>query len=573
MTEDILDWLPTRLLDCTNDAVLVTSAELDPPGPHILYANGAWERQTGYALADVRGHSPRFLQGPETERAPLDRLRECLKAHRPFEGEILNYRADGVPQRIQWRVEPIHDQHGRAIAFGSVQRVIEAASKSSARDGVEVLSELRTLVDDIELDVATARQRVARAAVRLSGAEAGVVEEPEDDDMVYRAVAGRASGLEGLRLPMTGSASGRCFTSTQTLLIDDTLTDERVQLDQKAAAIGFRAGILVPLSQGSHCFGVLKVYADTPHAFTQVDCDFLAILAGLLGGFLYRARAYALESERRRHLVDALPMLVAYVDVNRRYREVNAAYADWFGRPISDFVGRFVWDILGASTYATVRPYMDRALDKGETVTYEETITLPDDREVAISVEYSPEVRADSTVAGCYVLVRDVTKARAADFDYLTGLPNRRRFEGEAVRHLEVAQRYSRPLSLILVDVDDFKQWNDVFGHQIGDRILQNIADLLRSEARATDLVARWGGEEFVILALETEPDGATAFAERIRERIAQTVQPEGEAATLSFGLAAAQGDQPTLTRLMHEADHALYEAKRRGRNCVVPAG
>lgn len=575
MTENPPDWFPRRLLDQVFEAVLITDTRLDPPGPRVLYANPAWERLTGHEFAEVRGQTPPFLQGQETEtpQVPLERLRQCAEDGRGLEDAMTDHRADGTSSRSDWSVEPIHGPGGSIVGLGFLQRPTGLPGEPNTTVARDVIRELQTLIDIEGLDLTRARQRVARAAMHLSSAEAAVVEEADGDQMVYRAVAGGAEGLEGVRLPIDGSASGYCHASGESLLIEDTLTDERTRLGARAADIGFRSGILVPLLHGERRFGVLKVFSGTRAAFGQTECEFLEMLAGLLAAVLYRARTYEDESRRRRHLVDALPMLVAYADVDRCYREVNAAYADWFGQPVAEILGKPVWEVIGASAYEKVRPYMDRVLEQGEAVSYEETVTFPNDSPTVISVDYSPNVRPDGTVAGFYALVRDITKMRAADLDHLTGLPNRRRFEDEAQRQLEVRQRHGRPLSLVVADIDHFKWWNDTWGHQIGDRILKTIADQIQGEARACDLVARWGGEEFVILAAETDLDGAVVLAERVREQIAATCQPEGEAVTLSLGVAEGQGEDMSVRTLFRAADDALYAAKSGGRNRVARAG
>jgi diguanylate cyclase (GGDEF)-like protein len=170
---------------------------------------------------------------------------------------------------------------------------------------------------------------------------------------------------------------------------------------------------------------------------------------------------------------------------------------------------------------------------------------------------------------------------RLAMQDELTGLFNRRemnyRLKEEAARW----RRYRHPLSLILLDIDRFKNINDTYGHQVGDEVLQWIADHLRSAARSTDVAARFGGEEFTIILPETTPEEAHAMAERLRGDIAaqpflssrSTDWPLQIAVTLSVGVAGLVGadeeDDPE-GFLVTAADKALYEAKRAGRNRTV---
>ncbi len=158
--------------------------------------------------------------------------------------------------------------------------------------------------------------------------------------------------------------------------------------------------------------------------------------------------------------------------------------------------------------------------------------------------------------------------------DGLTKLHNHRYFQEQLVAECKRAARTEAPLSLILVDIDYFKRWNDRLGHAGGDEILRKIAEVINAACRETDLLARYGGEEFAMLALDTELAGATALAEKIRQAVEASdfvtdVPSEKESLTVSVGVAAFGGDRK---RLFVDADEALYAAKDAGRNRVVVA-
>jgi diguanylate cyclase (GGDEF)-like protein len=153
--------------------------------------------------------------------------------------------------------------------------------------------------------------------------------------------------------------------------------------------------------------------------------------------------------------------------------------------------------------------------------------------------------------------------------DDLTGLRNRRFFEGELQREAERARRFDRDLALVLVDVDDFKGYNDTFGHRAGDDALRRLASCLSAAAsRRLDAVTRYGGEEFAILLAETDADGARHVAERAREAV-EACTGFRRPLTVSAGVAATQGEASDPERLVLRADEALYRAKHDGRNCV----
>jgi diguanylate cyclase (GGDEF)-like protein len=163
---------------------------------------------------------------------------------------------------------------------------------------------------------------------------------------------------------------------------------------------------------------------------------------------------------------------------------------------------------------------------------------------------------------------------RVSRTDALTGLDNRRYLEerlDEAFRH---AQRLSEPFALVMCDLDKFKSVNDTHGHQAGDAVLQQLADVLRAQAREIDQIGRYGGEEFMLLLPGTPLDAAAHFAERVRQAVeAHTFTfPAGTLSrTLSAGVAAWPHPRlATCDSLVKAADDALYVAKERGRNRVI---
>jgi diguanylate cyclase (GGDEF)-like protein len=160
-----------------------------------------------------------------------------------------------------------------------------------------------------------------------------------------------------------------------------------------------------------------------------------------------------------------------------------------------------------------------------------------------------------------------------AAIDFLTGVYNRRHFEGLARVELARCQRYVRPLSVLMIDIDHFKAVNDAYGHAAGDLVLKNVVAICRAEKRDPDLLARVGGEEFAMMLPETTEAAAAQFAERLRREVAgtmPTVYGEKLGVTISIGVAGATIRTPGVEALLRCADRALYEAKRSGRDRVV---
>jgi|AntRauTorcE11897_2_1112592.scaffolds.fasta_scaffold08890_2 diguanylate cyclase (GGDEF)-like protein len=192
--------------------------------------------------------------------------------------------------------------------------------------------------------------------------------------------------------------------------------------------------------------------------------------------------------------------------------------------------------------------------------------------------ELMERVRAEQTRAED--ALRDLKKAhselqKVATTDPLTGIANRRVFIDQAAVEMARSSRSGVPLSLVMMDIDRFKEINDSYGHQIGDEVLKEIASRAKDELRGSDLLGRYGGEEFVTLLPDTTKEQAGQLAERLRKIIeAKSFGFDGVELkiTASFGVAEFGGDGSTYEDMINIADQRLYKAKRDGRNQVVTA-
>ncbi len=188
-----------------------------------------------------------------------------------------------------------------------------------------------------------------------------------------------------------------------------------------------------------------------------------------------------------------------------------------------------------------------------------------------------PYVDAEGKVVEILGVTRDISErkmfeaelTRLAVTDPLTGLWNRRHATELLSADFAQAQRHRQRLTLLMLDVDHFKSINDTHGHQTGDRVLVEMAQRLRDQVRGTDLLGRWGGEEFIVLLRYCGLQDAVAAAEKLRQRIADTPFENQLAVSVSIGAAELRPDED-LASWIARADAALYEAKRAGRNTVV---
>ena len=236
------------------------------------------------------------------------------------------------------------------------------------------------------------------------------------------------------------------------------------------------------------------------------------------------------------------------------------------------------------------------ALSQGGVMTVKdvtlEDVAGGDDRHIEAAV--APIRDVWGRVSGAVVAFRDVTERRRleterdvyrkeleratvrllqqASTDQLTQLKNRRAFQDRLWKELSRAKRTGGALSLLMIDVDRFKQFNDAFGHPAGDVVLKDVARLLEETARDMDTVARYGGEEFVVLLPDTNDTGGLAAAERMRAAGANGNWPH-RAVTISVGVATCQGEAAADgAGLIARADKALYVSKESGRNRITHA-
>jgi diguanylate cyclase (GGDEF)-like protein/PAS domain S-box-containing protein len=198
----------------------------------------------------------------------------------------------------------------------------------------------------------------------------------------------------------------------------------------------------------------------------------------------------------------------------------------------------------------------------------------------------SSQIRADNGApAGYAIVLLDITARKQAEHqletlaqtDVLTGLFNRRYFYNLALKEIIRAQRYNSPLALLIFDIDHFKAVNDTYGHQAGDTVLKAVASACQESLRITDILARFGGEEFVVLLTGEAAPGAAQTAERLRQVVeALAIETEGQTlkVTISVGVANREVDfMPDLEVLLKQADMQLYLAKSNGRNQVSALG
>ncbi|GJD49765.1 Blue-light-activated histidine kinase [Methylobacterium crusticola] len=223
-------------VEASGEAILITSAELDEPGPRIEYANPAFTRMAGYAASEILGRTPRLLQGPGTDRAVLDRMRRSLEAGEPFQGEAMNYRKDGSTYVVEWLITPVRDAQGRTVRWISAQR--DVTERRAAEDRQSLL--VRELHHRVKNTLATV-QAVLNATVRSS---------PSVADFA-RAFSGRIASFARTHALITDDvAQSVSFEGLLRAELDPY--DEHGRIRLAGPAVALPSGLAVPVGMALH---------------------------------------------------------------------------------------------------------------------------------------------------------------------------------------------------------------------------------------------------------------------------------------------------------------------------------
>ena len=273
-------------------------------------------------------------------------------------------------------------------------------------------------------------------------------------------------------------------------------------------------------------------------------------------------------------IIRKIQVAVLVLDKEGLISDLNPAFEEITNISIREYIGTPIVQVLPIlATYLNI-----------DSDTQADIILEKEGEEFHYDLRVSPIHGRRERILGRVFTLNDISERmklyqqveKASTEDSLTGTLTRRAFALKGEREIARAQRYKKELSVIMIDFDDFKSINDNFGHKYGDEALRVVTCLCHEKMRSVDQIARYGGDEFVILLPETLAKNAFSFAQRIHKDILETnlTTEQGIAYSLnvSMGVAGLHGNQ-TLESLLHEADQALYEAKHRGKGQVFLSG
>jgi two-component system cell cycle response regulator len=288
------------------------------------------------------------------------------------------------------------------------------------------------------------------------------------------------------------------------------------------------------------------------------------------------------ESKLRAY-INALPNLPFIYDDEGRYLEILTNETELLLAKADELKGRLLKDVMPADVADLMMNAIRRAIETGKTQVIEYKLPVLSGEEHWFEGRIASMGKFSDGRSRVVFIATDITERvqlyqetqKLATQDPLTGCFNRRHFMVLAKQELQRVARYGRPVSLFMLDIDHFKNFNDQYGHPAGDQVLCALVNLCQKILRNVDILARYGGEEFVILMPETDSDAVFFTGERLREEIEkmEVITSQGSrSVTASMGAASydeSSGKSLSVDVLIERADQALYEAKNAGRNCI----
>jgi diguanylate cyclase (GGDEF)-like protein/PAS domain S-box-containing protein len=448
-------------------------------------------------------------------------------------------------------------------------------------------------------------EELVQLAAAICGTPTGLVTLLDERHQWYRA----SDHLKMGETPREVAFCAHAIRQNNLFLVKDALTDLRFRdnpLVTADPAIRFFAGVGLFTSDGEP-LGTLCVVDMSPQILSAEQVSAVEVLGRQVSVRLEamvqrKALAEAIAEKERasanlraseelfRAFMNASPFLSYIKDAAGRLLFYNRSFAQRFGVSEYAWLGRTDEQLWSRKLTKSVRTHDLEVMAGGRMVETEENIRNSDGTVsslrsfkfpchdsagnvllAGVAVDVSEEVAHQIELERYHRELEEANDQlrKLAVTDELTGLRNRRSFEERLVMEFSMARRRKRELSVLLIDVDNFKTINDRFGHSAGDEVLRRLGTILRTTVRLPDLPARYGGEEFVVLLPESGEESAMGLARRVMQRVA-TEDWDNEPLTISVGMAAMNESLESGFQLVELADEALYAAKRAGKNRVM---
>lgn len=326
---------------------------------------------------------------------------------------------------------------------------------------------------------------------------------------------------------------------------------------------------------------VVALYAKNPQEAHDIELLKGAFFVFFTGGLLYLLvdRLYSnllMTKNKLQTTLDAIPDLLFEVDLDGVYHDYHSPYTHLLAAPAEQLIGKNLRDILPMDVANVCFDALHEASEKGFSHGQQFELILEEGKtwfELSVSAKPNDFELNQRFI----VLSRDITERKLheekihhlANYDELTGLPNRTQLESKIKEILNMAKRHENEVAVIFFDLDNFKDINDSLGHTFGDNFLIQVAHRLRILMRGEDVIARFGGDEFIIVLPNTQIHGATRVAQKILDLLSKSFNVEHHELTISasIGIAMYPNDGNNFETLYKNSDIAMYRAKNEGRN------
>lgn len=598
------------------EAIIITDLQ-----GHIEYTNPQFEKMTGYSAEEVKGKSPGILKSGRHDDAFYKNLWGTIKSGETWVGKFINKRKDGSIYHETATIFPIKNRFGTITHYAGVKRDITSQ--------IQTEKELLKYAHQQEL-----LNKITRATVEATDIDealpqlANYLEDLTDaDDCSIRLWHAKAEELSDFE----GALNKAALELGRPLIIED-ISKSMYYSSDEANDLPYRSIWVLPLTINGEKLGAANIYFKQPEQTTDTNlalarqAGYQIALALFKTHLLETARKRATEAETLqqagtaisatleldetiRIILEQLNRVVPYDSASvqlmsenkleivgqRGFEEPEAILGMTFSLKSKNAPNHLVLDrrapLILTDAQANYEAFREPPNNHirgwlGVPLIFQDRIiglialdsTEPDrfsENHARLASAFASQVAAALENARLYEETR-----RLSITDPLTGIGNRRHFIELAQREFQRSHRYQRPLSLIMMDLDHFKVVNDTYGHLVGDKVLRAIAKLCERNLRESDIIGRYGGEEFLILLPETpvnpsdpnksDEHTAKAVAERLRKMVESTPTKtaQGEIPiTISLGIAELTDDVGDLDTLIDRADQALYQAKQGGRN------
>ena len=573
------------------DSAPVGIVRVDSLG-RCIEANATAEELVGYSSAELRELTLRELIHPDHLQEQLALHRELLAGERTsYEIDKRYVRRDGHELWAHTRTTLVAGGDGEEpTTIVVVQDISEQKlAERALHEGRERLARIAETQRDIAAagtDLTSVMELIGERAMALTGADGAMVNLIEGDQLFIGAAVGITAPLLGKRRPIEGTVVQHALAAGDTILIEDTETDPRINRELQAQ-MGDLSLICVPLFQSGRAVAAINVLSTSEERLGEQDRQMLELVAVVLAAAISRAAEY----EAKREQLEALARFEAtfegaltgmiLTDLDGRISEANPAIQAMLGYGADELAGRLISDFLHPEDREAARSsYLEMFAQAADSTGLGHRFVRRDGEFLWANASVAVLDGAEGEKAFAIAMVQDVTLRKQAEdalraqsdlneyqalHDPLTGLANRRLLRDRIDRTLALARRTNSDAAVLVLDVDGFKEINDSLDHAAGDALLVELGKRLEGVLRDADTVARMGGDEFGIL-LPNPGDASDVLRTvgRVRTAIEEPVMVQGLPLVVeaSIGIALYPEDGDDVDTLLQRADVAMYHAK-----------